>query len=89
MEDVSDVVETFDAVAARTARHKAEYESGLAQMYKMLADLRIALRDDPALPARQKGPKAIEERSHGLIDRAEVSRRTAAAVGRSRKPAES
>jgi hypothetical protein len=89
MEDVSDVVETFDAVAARTARHKAEFEKGLAQLYEMLPEVRAALLADSSLPAGQRGPKAIEERSRGLIDRAEVSRRTAAAVGRSRKAAES
>lgn len=83
------MVETFEAVAARTARHKAEYLKGLAQLNEMLPELRIALTADVNLPARRKGPKAIEEMSHGLIDRAEASRRTAAAVGRSRKPAES
>lgn len=83
------MVETFEAVAARTARHKAEYLKGLAQLYDMLPELRVALRDDGTLPGRRKGPKAIEDMSLGLIDRAEASRRTAAAVGRSRKPAES
>lgn len=85
---VDNVVETFEAKARSAARHKAAYERELAEMYEMLPDLRIALKEDPNLPASRKGPKAIEEMARGLIPRDTASRRTAAAVGRSRKKAD-
>ena len=75
MRDVGDVVEDFELEVAAALRHKAALAEHLANMYEMLPDLRRA----------KKGPKAIEQMSHGLIPRDTASRRTASVIGTSRK----
>jgi hypothetical protein len=71
-----DVEDEFDAAAARAKAGKDAYEENLALMYDLL----------PAMRRKKIGPKAIEERSHGLIPRDTASRRTAPVIGTSRKP---
>lgn len=75
MRGVSDVVEQFEAEVAAALEHKEAFEGHLANMYKMLPDLRRA----------GKGPTAIERLSKELIPRDTASRRTAPVIGTSRK----
>lgn len=84
----ADVLKEFEARADSAKAHKDAFDADMAAMYEMLPDLRRALQADTSRPASKRGPKGIEEMAHGLIPRDTASRRTAAAVGTSRKKAD-
>ena len=70
-----DAVDEFEAEVKAALRHKRALERHMARMYELLPDLRHA----------KIGPKAIEEKTHGLIPRDTASRVTAPVIGTSRK----
>jgi hypothetical protein len=78
MRDVDDVVDQFEAEVKVALRHKAALERSMERLYAMLPDMRRA----------DVGPKAIEQRSHGLIPRDTASRVTAPVIGTSRRKAD-